>query len=88
MTQTGEKMYKVAYPKYGSGAAVVQEVKEKLTYGKTIFTDIDDKSIQFMPTEILKMSSADFNPEISSADKNFHWGQIDASAFRVESYSE
>ena len=28
-------MYKVAYPKYKSGAGVVQEVKEKLTYGKT-----------------------------------------------------
>ena len=31
---SGEKMWKIAYPKYKGGDGVVQEVKEQCTYGE------------------------------------------------------
>ena len=44
-TQSGEKMWKVSYPKYRHGDGVVQEVKDKVTYGK-IFSIDSDRSFE------------------------------------------
>ena len=35
---SGEKMWKIAYPKYKGGDGVVQEVKEQCTYGEKYLT--------------------------------------------------